>query len=203
MSEADDDPDVILGRNVARFRMAREMSQTELGRLIGVHQQTIQKIEKGIRPLKFSEAVEIARVLKISVASFDQSPTSAIAEARVVHKTNEVADKRDLLRAFTRGLAEALVLAAEEIATDRTRQPEDKAPPWRMRILQDLVATAEQWPERFNTEYVTAVQRFATDYYDNISSFAKYDDPQDILNAITKLRIGRNRGLDDPDAPDA
>jgi transcriptional regulator with XRE-family HTH domain len=61
--------DEVVGANVQRYRTAKEMSQAELAAGMSreggehIHQQTIQKIEKGTRPLKYAEAVVLCRVL--------------------------------------------------------------------------------------------------------------------------------------------
>jgi len=54
--------------NVTRARKAADMSQTELGKRIAAkglpfHQQTVQRIENGSRPVRLNEAVVIAEVL--------------------------------------------------------------------------------------------------------------------------------------------
>lgn len=59
-----------VGRNLAQFRKMADLSQAELAqqltdRGLPFQQQTILKVEKGVRPLKFEEAVVIAELLKI------------------------------------------------------------------------------------------------------------------------------------------
>lgn len=63
-----------IGRAVQQLRTAAGMSQGELAEQLSelgenFHQQTILKIEKGTRALKFTEAVKIARVFQVSVDS--------------------------------------------------------------------------------------------------------------------------------------
>ncbi|OBF42568.1 hypothetical protein A5719_03300 [Mycolicibacterium peregrinum] len=59
------DFDRVVGANIRRWRDARGLSQADLASKLGIHQQTIQKIEKGTRPLKYAEAVHISDVLDI------------------------------------------------------------------------------------------------------------------------------------------
>lgn len=60
--------DVLVGKNVRRLRELAGLSQTELAHALtergtSFHQQTVVKVEKGERPLKFTEAAEIGIVL--------------------------------------------------------------------------------------------------------------------------------------------
>lgn len=69
------DADRAIGENVQRFRTAKGMSQAQLAVAMAertgqqVHQQTIVKIEKGTRPLRYSEAVLISEVLDVPVGA--------------------------------------------------------------------------------------------------------------------------------------
>lgn len=68
----DFDFDQIVGSNVGIYRTARGLSQSGLAAAMSadgdhVHPQTIQKIEAGTRPLRYAEALRIARVLEIGV----------------------------------------------------------------------------------------------------------------------------------------
>lgn len=64
--------DELMGANIQRYRTAAGLSQAELAETLSesgeqMHQQTIQKIEKGARPLRLSEALRIAGVLGVSI----------------------------------------------------------------------------------------------------------------------------------------
>jgi transcriptional regulator with XRE-family HTH domain len=66
-----------VGRNLQRFRKAADLSQADLaemlsGRGLPFQQQTILKVEKGTRPLRFEEALAIAQILRINVASLSE-----------------------------------------------------------------------------------------------------------------------------------
>lgn len=70
--------DARIGRNLAALRVAAELSQGDLADKIGVAQQTVAKIEKGTRPLKYSEAVMICSVLRVPVSALaDREPAVA------------------------------------------------------------------------------------------------------------------------------
>lgn len=59
--------DAAVGRNLAQLRTAKGVSQSELAEKLGVAQQTVAKIEKGTRSLKYLEAVHICFVLGVDV----------------------------------------------------------------------------------------------------------------------------------------
>ncbi|AMU24452.1 prophage regulatory ptotein [Mycobacteroides abscessus] len=87
MSSAEgNDFDKLVGSNVQKYRKAKGLSQADLAAAIstpneGVHQQTILKIEKGSRPLKFSEAEKIAHALEISTHHLSDVPRRADVNA--------------------------------------------------------------------------------------------------------------------------
>ena len=68
-----DNFDVMVGKNVQVLRESIGISQSKLADAVSgqgpssLHQQTIVKIEKGTRPLKLSEAVELAWALDTKV----------------------------------------------------------------------------------------------------------------------------------------
>ena len=68
-----DNFDEMVGKNVQVLRESIGISQTKLAEAVSsqgrssLHQQTIVKIEKGTRPLKLSEAVELAWALDTKV----------------------------------------------------------------------------------------------------------------------------------------
>jgi transcriptional regulator with XRE-family HTH domain len=61
--------DVLVGRNIKICRLQRGLSQTELGRQIGVTFQQIQKYERGANRVGASRLTEIARVLGVPLVT--------------------------------------------------------------------------------------------------------------------------------------
>lgn len=61
-----------VGRNVAAIRRSKGMTQAELAQTVSSltplfwYQQTVAKVESGVRALKFSDAVDLARALDVS-----------------------------------------------------------------------------------------------------------------------------------------
>lgn len=60
--------DVELGRYIRKRRRELGLSQDQLGRMIGVTFQQVQKYEHGTNRVSFSRLVEIAQSLNCSVA---------------------------------------------------------------------------------------------------------------------------------------
>ncbi len=60
--------DVELGRSIRKRRRELGLSQDQLGRMIGVTFQQVQKYEHGTNRVSFSRLVEIAHSLNCSVA---------------------------------------------------------------------------------------------------------------------------------------
>jgi transcriptional regulator with XRE-family HTH domain len=80
------DVDRLIGANVQRFRTAKKLSQAQLADSMSVRtgqqiaQQTILKIEKGTRPLRYSEAVALAAALDVPLNAL--SPDRLVARER-------------------------------------------------------------------------------------------------------------------------
>jgi len=71
MAKKSPDPvDVEVGRRIRIQRMARGMSQTELGKRIGVTFQQVQKYEKGANRVGAGRLTRIATVLEVAVSTF-------------------------------------------------------------------------------------------------------------------------------------
>src|ERR1700732_852024 len=80
-----DNVDVEVGRLVRVQRIARGLSQTELGNEIGVTFQQVQKYESGANRISMGRLTRIARVLRITV-SYLLAGSRQAASARATHK---------------------------------------------------------------------------------------------------------------------
>ena len=68
--------DRVVGQNIRIIRLQKSLSQTELGRRIGVSFQQIQKYENGSNRVGAGRLMRIAKVLGVPVnALFDGAPT--------------------------------------------------------------------------------------------------------------------------------
>lgn len=59
--------DIVVGKNIAAFRAVKGLTQTQLGRAIGVTFQQVQKYESGRNRLSASKLHQIAAALDIQV----------------------------------------------------------------------------------------------------------------------------------------
>jgi transcriptional regulator with XRE-family HTH domain len=67
--------DLAVGRRLARARHEIGLSQTDVGRRLGVAQSRIAKLEIGTRRLLFSEAVALATLYAVELGAFaDNAP---------------------------------------------------------------------------------------------------------------------------------
>jgi transcriptional regulator with XRE-family HTH domain len=85
MTRRGGDPrDAEIGQRVRALRLQRGLSQTELGQLISVTFQQVQKYEKGANRISAGRLQRIAEVLGVPVAFFfaaaDKEPSDASAD---------------------------------------------------------------------------------------------------------------------------
>jgi transcriptional regulator with XRE-family HTH domain len=92
--------DLRFARNMVAYREARGMTQKDLVAELqsqgwtSVYQNTISRIEKGDRPVRYGEALAIARAFGVNVEKFTLTPTEsrlAIELATVRQRYTEVA----------------------------------------------------------------------------------------------------------------
>src|ERR1700752_4575391 len=62
--------DILVGRNIRIHRLDQGLSQTELGKQIGVTFQQVQKYENGVNRVGSGRLFKIAGVLGVSVGAF-------------------------------------------------------------------------------------------------------------------------------------
>ena len=118
--------DEVVGANIRRYRTARGMSQADLAEAMDVHQQTIQKIEKGVRPLRYSEAIAIARVLEIPSYMLLDGHRTGAANSALLSVTSQLDRQREALTELAAGLGNQLVdLALIIAAIDQSWTDED------------------------------------------------------------------------------
>jgi transcriptional regulator with XRE-family HTH domain len=167
--ETDDDADAgeaHIGASVARYRVARGLSQAQLAQAIGVHQQTIAKIEKGTRPLRFSEATSIAGVLQVNVSVFNERPERAQAEAEAIRVKHQVTSIRRSLTNTATEVAHGLVCAAVELAVDRARPPHHRIPGTLVTALETEIQLADGLQSSFGSELKVVVRRILEEQYE-------------------------------------
>jgi len=62
--------DKVIGRNIRIHRLAKKMSQTELGEKLGVSFQQVQKYENGTNRVGSGRLYQIAAILGLHVSTF-------------------------------------------------------------------------------------------------------------------------------------
>ncbi len=62
------DPKIVAGKNIRRFRKKAEWSQEELAEACGLHRTYIGAVERGERNISLENIVEIARALGLNAA---------------------------------------------------------------------------------------------------------------------------------------
>lgn len=62
--------DALIGDNIRRIRLAQGISQTALGKDIGVTFQQVQKIEKGVNRIAASRLYRVAKALETPIETF-------------------------------------------------------------------------------------------------------------------------------------
>ena len=73
--------DVLVGNNLRTLRLRKGMSQGELGKLLGLTFQQIQKYEKGRNRIGAGRLFRAAALLEVPVSAFfDGVPQSGLAE---------------------------------------------------------------------------------------------------------------------------
>ena len=58
------------GKNLRIYRQNFKMTQSQLGKLIGLPKQYVSNMENGIRPISKNMAIKLASIFKTSVARF-------------------------------------------------------------------------------------------------------------------------------------
>lgn len=116
--------DETVGQNVARFRKAMGLSQADLaaeisGRGEVIHQQTIQKIEKGTRPLKYSEAIRICTALGITPIQLGDPPPLAHSNANFQSAIQSVTKVQSELLSNGTQLVDSLLALAELVGLSK------------------------------------------------------------------------------------
>jgi transcriptional regulator with XRE-family HTH domain len=110
--------DVVLGGRIRASRIACGLSQTELGRRVGVSFQQVQKYERGANRISAAMLVHLAAALDVSATDLLQLADAARGGANPDMALDP--HERDLLASFRRvsasGTRKAIVELIAEIA---------------------------------------------------------------------------------------
>lgn len=112
--------DVEVGQRIRARRMAKGMSQTELGNMLGVTFQQVQKYERGINRVGAGRLVRVAEALDVSISFFFGATEGETEDTRAILGFLDTSYSLRLLRAFSRipeaQVQRALVELIESIA---------------------------------------------------------------------------------------
>lgn len=109
------DFDKLVGSNIQRYRAAKGMSQSDLAEQLSawsgehVHQQTIQKIEKGTRALRYTEAVPLCALLDVELQDLAVGEPEAKLAAAAMRDRQKIEEMQQELIEFADRLAPMLV----------------------------------------------------------------------------------------------
>lgn len=142
-----------IGHRVEELRKRARMSQTELAAAIGVHQQTIAKIEAGARPLRLSEGSEIADTLGLPLQALDVAENEGLQD--LLEALREARQARDALSLALGRLEEVAAAVYDTPIPDETWREVDTF----FAIVRAGVANAER-------EYVVNGRRGDVDGFD-------------------------------------
>ena len=95
--------DKVIGRNIRIHRLAKKLSQTELGDQLGVSFQQVQKYENGTNRISCSRLYDIARALKTPINYFFADLSSKTPGPDHIFDeipTGRIKDSAQLTRAF-------------------------------------------------------------------------------------------------------
>ncbi|MFT4327369.1 MAG: helix-turn-helix domain-containing protein [Wolbachia pipientis] len=108
-----------LGKKIKQLRLDRGLTQTELGKRIGVSYRQIQKYENGSNQILASRLYDLAKALSIDVAGFftdmhaDSHESDDEEILKLVKGYNEIKSKRlrsvvyTLVKSFSQGYNES------------------------------------------------------------------------------------------------
>jgi transcriptional regulator with XRE-family HTH domain len=105
--------DEMIGQNIRLHRLRNRMSQSKLGKSIGVTFQQVQKYEGGVNRVSGNRLIHIARALATPIGAFFAEP-----QTELVHEAILAGDRQAfrLLDAFAKIKDERLRLAVLGIA---------------------------------------------------------------------------------------
>jgi transcriptional regulator with XRE-family HTH domain len=119
--------DAVVGKHIRLRRLSKGLSQTELGKRVGVTFQQVQKYEKGVNRVGASRLLRIAETLEVPVSFFFQGADYKETESDVESPLSLIAEPQALrlVQAFSGignpHLRRSLVELVERIASATPR----------------------------------------------------------------------------------
>ncbi len=119
--------DAIVGRNIRIQRLARDMSQTDLAREIGITFQQVQKYEKGANRVGSGRLMRIAEIFGLPITTLFEGAAPSTRRKPQASATHLIAAKGPmrLVKAFARiddrGVRQSIVRLVENFAASNER----------------------------------------------------------------------------------
>lgn len=124
--------DVEVGARVRAIRNAKGMSQTALGKALGVSYQQMQKYERGANRISASVLVKIARHFGVRPSQLLPDAEGADDTLGLLPTFAQVRGADDLVQSFARiessRLRHSVLQLVRALATSRNRRGEDAGP---------------------------------------------------------------------------
>jgi transcriptional regulator with XRE-family HTH domain len=118
-----DPRDIDIAKRVRALRLQRGLSQTELGEVLGVTFQQVQKYERGVNRVGAGRLVRVAEALDVQVSFFFGGTDVGSEETRAILGFLDTGYSLRLLRAFSRippgSVQRAVVDLVESIAPEK------------------------------------------------------------------------------------
>jgi transcriptional regulator with XRE-family HTH domain len=81
MAKKPDPVDIHVGKSIRIFRMAKRLSQTDVGKALGITFQQVQKYEKGSNRVGSSRLAKLAQILDVPINRFFEDGGKAVQGA--------------------------------------------------------------------------------------------------------------------------
>lgn len=93
--------DVEVGRRVRAIRLERDMSQSALGKLLGVTFQQVQKYEKGVNRIGAGRIQALAEIFDVPISAFFDEKKDSSDHKGTLFELADSAGALSLLRAYS------------------------------------------------------------------------------------------------------
>lgn len=192
-------------REMQRLREARKMTQTDLARELSArglrfHQQTVQRIESGDRPVRLNEAHLIAFILGVdldvmtsSTSPSDHDLLQAVGRLRV-SGSNTAGDIQDLLFNWAEEVEPLAFALSDRFATepaDDLRATTRWGLAWVFKVLDAYKCLEEAWDSLIELDrgpvYISekeVMNKISTpDVFEAMAAWAEYYDSAEVYSA--------------------
>lgn len=167
-----------IGANIAKYRVARGLSQSALAEMVGMRQQTVATLEAGQRALRYREAATVCQALQISLDDLGDDPARAAHRAAFDRRFRALTALRNDIDAIAERLARVLLDLAELAGANRHAPTDMRVPAAAADEAQRLLGT--DWGAALNYDITLAMSGFllppeaadADTYLDKLSAVA-------------------------------